>query len=198
MLIVIGGIGSQPALGAWLTAVPSPVKSPEVVLGNESDDSVAEAVYGFMDAVSKTPVRVEKDVSGFIGNRIQMAMTYEAFSLLDQGVASPEAIDRTVKAGFGFRLPLLRIFEKADHAGLDIEYEVEKYLLAELDRGTNPKSTLEDSIEDGELGVKVGRGIYDWGDAIPTELYNQRDRALLSVLDTYREYEMEETPRRGV
>jgi len=119
---------------------------------------MAEAVYGFMDAVGKTPVRVEKDVSGFIGNRIQMAMTYEAFSLLDQGVASPEAIDRTVKAGFGFRLPLLGIFEKADYAGLDIEYEVEKYLLAELDRGTDPKSTPEDSIEDGELGVKSREG----------------------------------------
>lgn len=168
----------------------------EVVLGDQSDDGIAEAVYEFMEATGKTPVRVEKDIPGFIGNRIQIAMAYEAFSLLDQGVASPEAIDKTVKAGFGFRLPFLGIFEKADHSGLDVHYEVERYLLSELDRGISPKRTLEDSVNDEEFGLKTGSGIYDWDGADLAEIYDQRDRALLSMLDIYNERQIGETPRK--
>lgn len=168
----------------------------EVILGEESADEIAEAVYEFLDAVGKTPVRVEKDIPGFIGNRIQTAMAYEAFSLLDRGVATPEAIDRTVKAGFGFRLPLLGIFEKVDHSGLDVQYEVEKYLLPELDRGIEPTRTLEEHVEDGEFGLKSGEGVYDWQGIDPAEVYDRRDRALLSLLDTYREQDMEITPQK--
>lgn len=168
----------------------------EVIFGDKTDEAAAEAVYEFMDATGKTPVRVKKDIPGFIGNRIQIAMAYEAFSLLEQGVATPKAIDRTVKAGFGFRLPLLGIFEKADHSGLDVQYEVEKYLLSELDRGIEPKRTLEEHVDSEEFGLKTEKGIYDWDATDPAEIYEQRDRALLSILDTYRENEMETTPRK--
>ena len=91
-----------------------------------------------LSSAEKTPVVVERDVPGFIGNRIQAAMSYEAFSLLARGVATPEDIDTAVKAGFGFRLPVTGIFEKMDQSGLDIYHEVEKSLMPTLDRGTDP------------------------------------------------------------
>ncbi|AZH25486.1 3-hydroxyacyl-CoA dehydrogenase family protein [Haloplanus aerogenes] len=168
----------------------------EVIRGEETADEVVETTYDFFDEMGKTPVRVEKDIPGFIGNRIQMAMIYEAFSLLDRGVASAEAIDRAVKAGFGFRLPLLGIFEKVDHSGLDVEHEVEEYLLPDLDRGTESKDVLSEAVENGDYGLKTGKGVYDWSDVDPDDIYDQRDEALLAILDLYDSMDMERTPRK--
>lgn len=157
----------------------------EVVHGEHTDDAVAERTYDALDAIGKTPVTVEKDVPGFIGNRIQLAMTYEAYSLLDRGVASAEAIDRAVKAGFGFRLPILGIFEKVDHSGLDVHHDVESYLMPDLDRGTEPNPVVTRLIERGDLGLKTGKGVYDWSDADPEEVFERRDRLLLDQLAVY-------------
>jgi 3-hydroxybutyryl-CoA dehydrogenase len=167
----------------------------EVVRGEETADAVVETAYDFFDDMGKTPVRVEKDIPGFIGNRIQLAMAYEAFSLLDRGVASAEAIDRAVKAGFGFRLPLLGIFEKIDHSGLDVEHEVEDYLLPDLDRGTESKDVLTEAVENGDYGLKTGKGVYDWSDVDSDDVYDQRDEALLAILDLYDSLDMDRTPR---
>lgn len=157
----------------------------EVVRGEHTADAVMDATYDFLESVGKTAVRVEKDIKGFIGNRIQLAMAYEAFSLLDRGVASAEEIDKAVKAGFGFRLPSMGIFEKVDQSGLEVHHEVEKYLMPDLDRGTDPNPVLEELIEKGHTGVRSGRGIYDWGDTDLEEMYERRDDALLSFLETY-------------
>jgi 3-hydroxybutyryl-CoA dehydrogenase len=167
----------------------------EVVRGEETADAVVETAYDFFDDMGKTPVRVEKDIPGFIGNRIQLAMAYEAFSLLDRGVASAEAIDRAVKAGFGFRLPLLGIFEKIDHSGLDVHHEVEDYLLPDLDRGTESKDVLTEAVENGDYGLKTGKGVYDWSDVDSDDVYDQRDEALLAILDLYDSLDMDRTPR---
>jgi len=167
----------------------------EVVRGAETSDAVVEATYEFFERLGKTPVRVEKDIPGFIGNRLQMAMAYEAFSLLDRGVASPEAIDRAIKAGFGFRLPLLGMFEKADHSGLDVHHDVVEYLLPELDRGTAPNRSLAERVEEEAYGLKTGEGVYDWTDADPETVSERRDEALLALRDLYEHFEMGRTPR---
>lgn len=167
----------------------------EVVCGESTDDQVVDTAYALFAEMGKTPVRVDKDIPGFIGNRIQMAMAYEAFSLLERNVASAEAIDRAVKAGFGFRLPLLGIFEKADHSGLEIQRGVEEYLVPNLDRGTESKDVLVEAVENGDYGLKTGTGIYDWSDVNQGSIYDQRDEALLAILDLYDSLGMQDTPR---
>lgn len=170
-------------LGTHWFNPPHIVPLVEVVHGEGTDQEVAAAVYDELDRIGKTPVEVKKDIPGYIGNRIQLAMAYEAFSLLERGVADAEAIDRAVKAGFGFRLPVLGIFEKADHSGLDVHYAVEKCLMSELDCGTEPSSVLAERVEQGELGLKTGRGIYEW-DRPASEVSAERDRQLLDLLVT--------------
>jgi len=157
----------------------------EVVRGEKSSDTAVEVSRTLLEDLGKTAVVVEKDIPGFIGNRIQTAMAYEALSLLENGVASAEDIDKAVKAGFGFRLPILGIFEKIDQSGLDVHHEVESYLMGELDRGAEPTQLVQDLVEDGQKGLKTGKGIYDWSDAEPTDVYRRRDEALLEVLDVY-------------
>lgn len=159
----------------------------ELIPGEHTDPAVIETLYDLFEEMAKTPVALEAEIPGFIGNRIQLAMAYEALSLLEQGVASPEAIDRAVKAGFGFRLPILGIFEKMDHSGLDIHLNVEEYLLPELDRGTEPNDALKDLVAQGRYGLKTGEGIYDWRDIDQDAVFRRRDEGLLSVLDTYRD-----------
>jgi 3-hydroxyacyl-CoA dehydrogenase len=156
----------------------------EVIRGDETADATVDLLYDELDRIGKTPVEVKEDIPGYIGNRIQSAMVYEAFSLLERGVADAEAIDRVVRAGFGFRLPILGIFEKVDHSGLDVHLAVEEYLLPELDRGTEPAQVTTELVEQGKLGLKTGEGVYEW-DRPAEEVYAERDRRLLEVLDVY-------------
>ncbi|MFB6211901.1 MAG: 3-hydroxyacyl-CoA dehydrogenase family protein [Halobacteriales archaeon] len=159
----------------------------ELIPGEDTHSEVIDRLYELFERMEKTPVALEEEIPGFIGNRIQLAMAYEALSLLEQGVASPEAIDRAVKAGFGFRLPILGIFEKMDHSGLDVHLNVEEYLLPDLDRGTEPSEALQELVAEGRYGLKTGAGIYDWTDTDTEAVFRARDEGLLSVLDTYRE-----------
>ncbi|MFB6301219.1 MAG: 3-hydroxyacyl-CoA dehydrogenase family protein [Halobacteriales archaeon] len=161
----------------------------ELIPGDDTDPTVIDRLYELFERMGKTPVALEEEIPGFIGNRIQLAMAYEALSLLDQGVASPEAIDRAVKAGFGFRLPILGIFEKMDHSGLDVHLNVEEYLLPELDRGTEPSDALKDLVAEGRYGLKTNEGIYDWTNVDRETVFRERDERLLDVLDTYRDVE---------
>lgn len=157
----------------------------EVIKGDETDDQLVSELVEFFEAIGKTAVAVEKDIPGYIGNRIQMAMAYEAFSLLEKGVASAQDIDKAVKAGFGFRLPSLGIFEKVDQSGIDIHHAVESYLMADLDRGTNPNPVASRLVEEGHYGSKTGRGVYDWTDTDPESVETQRDEELLRLLEVY-------------
>ena len=172
----------------WFTP-PYVVPLVEVVRGEETTDATVDRTYALLAAVGKTPVVVERDVPGFIGNRIQLAMAYEAFSLLEAEVASAADIDRAVKAGFGFRLPVLGIFEKADHSGLAVHNAIESYLLPELDRGTDPSSIVERLVEEGHDGLSSGREVYDWSELDSADVYEQRDRALLDLLSVYESLE---------
>lgn len=166
----------------------------EVVKGSATRERPAERAYALLEAAGKTPVTVEKDVPGFIGNRIQAAMSYEAFSLLARGVATPEAIDRAVKAGFGFRLPVMGIFEKMDQSGLEVHREVERSLMPDLDRGTDPNPVVTELCERGETGTDVGRGVYDWTGEDLEAVRSARDGALLSLLDVYEDAAERESP----
>lgn len=172
-------------LGTHWFNPPHIVPLVEVVKGERTDDALATAVTAFLDDLGKTAITVEKDVPGFIGNRIQMAMCYEAFSLLDRGIASAEDIDKAVKAGFGFRLPSMGIFEKVDQSGIDVHYAIESYLMPELDRGTEPNPVVSDLVEAGDLGLKTGRGVYDWERTDPDEVVAKRDAKLLEQLEQY-------------
>ncbi|QCS44804.1 3-hydroxyacyl-CoA dehydrogenase family protein [Natrinema versiforme] len=172
-------------LGTHWFNPPHIVPLVEVVKGEETDDDLAAAMTAFLDDIGKTAITVEKDVPGFIGNRIQMAMCYEAFSLLDRGIASAEDIDKAVKAGFGFRLPSMGIFEKVDQSGVDVHHAIESYLMPELDRGTDPNPVVSDLVEQGDFGLKTGEGVYDWTDADPDAVVTDRDAQLLAQLEQY-------------
>ncbi|MFC5134684.1 MULTISPECIES: 3-hydroxyacyl-CoA dehydrogenase family protein [Haloferacaceae] len=183
-------------LGTHWFHPPHIVPVVEIVRGEATADGPVRAVETLLEDAGKTPVVVEKDVPGFIGNRIQSAMAREAWALLEEGVASAEDIDKAVKGTFGFRLPALGVFEKGDHSGLDVHAKVLDELLGEINRDTSPSAALTDLVDDGRYGVKTGQGVYDWSDVDVPAATEDRDRQLLSLLSVYEERERP-APRTG-
>lgn len=181
-------------LGTHWFHPPHIVPVVEIVRGEHTADWPVSVVDDLLERVGKTPVVVEKEVPGFIGNRIQSAMAHEAWSLLSDGVASAEDIDTAVKGTFGFRLPALGVFEKGDHSGLDIHAKVLDQLLGEIDRGTTPSESLRRLVDEGRYGVKTEKGVYDWTDVDLERATEERDRQLLSLLDVYRQRERPAPP----
>lgn len=176
-------------LGTHWFNPPYVVPLVEVIYGEQTADEPVDLVYDLLEEIGKTPIVVNEDIPGFVANRIQLAMDYEAWSLLDRGIASAEDIDRAIKAGFGLRVPALGTFKKSDFAGLDVIHDIQSYMTEDLDRGTEPSESLVDLVEDGHLGVKSGGGVFDWSDRDREEVLDERDQQLLALVELYEEME---------
>jgi 3-hydroxybutyryl-CoA dehydrogenase len=159
----------------------------EIVRGERTSDEAVSAAWSLVEAAGKEPVLVRREVPGFLGNRLQHALQREALYLVEQGIASPEDVDRVVKYGFGLRYALMGPLERADLGGLDVTYAVQQTVLSDLDSRTTPSELLKQRVQAGELGVKTGRGFYEWTPEKKETLLGRRDLALLSILQLARE-----------
>ena len=153
----------------------------EVIKSQFTTDEVFHIVIELLEGVGKKPVRVLKDIPGFLGNRLQHALWREAISLVENGMADPEDIDRVVKYGFGLRLPFVGPLETADLAGLDLVYGVHKYLFSHLENRSTPSPLLKTLVDQKATGVKAKKGFYNWTDERIKQIIQQRDKALLKM-----------------
>jgi 3-hydroxybutyryl-CoA dehydrogenase len=169
-------------LGTHFWNPPHILPCVEVIKSPYTADSVFDRVVSLMADLGKEPIRVLKDVPGFVGNRMQHALQREAMDLVDQGIASPEDVDRVVKFGFGLRLALMGPLERADLGGLDITYQVQKYLLPFLCNETQPSPLLTREVAAGHLGAKTGQGYFPWPEEKKEKAVRERDRLLLKLL----------------
>jgi len=169
-------------LGTHFWNPPHIVPCVEVIKADQTAEDVYEAVYRLMRQVGKVPVRVLKDVPGFLGNRMQHALWREAIKLVENGIASAEDVDNVVKNAFGLRLAFLGPLETADLAGLDLTREIHEDLLPHLDRSTTPSALLKAKLERGEAGVKAGQGFHPWPPEKLKRVVERRDSVLLRIL----------------
>ena len=168
-------------VGAHFWNPPHTVPCVEVIKSEYTSDEAFQTILDLMKRVGKEPVRVLKDVPGFLGNRLQLALFREALFLFQQGIASPEDIDRVVKYSFGSRFPFIGAFETMDLAGHDLGHEVQNYLFPELCSDLKPLNILKRMVEDGLLGVKTGKGFYEWSDEKIRDTIRRRDLGLLTL-----------------
>ncbi|QJR15330.1 3-hydroxyacyl-CoA dehydrogenase NAD-binding domain-containing protein [Usitatibacter palustris] len=134
----------------------------EVVLGPDTDAALIEPHCAYLRSLGKRPVVVKKDLPGFIANRLQHALCREAYSLLEQGVASAEDIDAAVRFSFGFRYLAVGPILQRDHAGLDVHCSAAATMYPTLADNKEPAKVLRDLVAAGHLGIKTGRGFYEW------------------------------------
>src|SRR5690606_38676133 len=114
----------------------------EVVLGSATDRVAADALSTFMKRCGSVPILVRKDVPGFIGNRLQHALGREAFSLIQEGIATPEDIDAAVRFGFGFRYLAAGPVMQKEHAGLDVHAAAAATIYPSLSNAAVPPAVL--------------------------------------------------------
>ncbi|MDU2489845.1 MAG: 3-hydroxyacyl-CoA dehydrogenase family protein [Clostridium celatum] len=134
----------------------------EVVKSDYTSDEVFDTTYNLLKKVNKKPVKVNKDVPGFLANRLQHALWREAISIVENGIADAATVDEAVKYGFGLRLPYLGPMENADMVGLDLTYSIHDYILKHLECSKEPSKILREKFERGELGFKTGLGFRRW------------------------------------
>ncbi len=159
------------ALGTHWWNPPHMIPLVEVVKTEWTDPDVVEAVRALLAESGKTPVIVEKDVPGFIGNRLQHALWREAISLVENGICTAEAVDDVVKASFGRRLAVLGPLENADLVGIELTQDIHDQVLFDLDRSTKPSQYLQKLRDAGRTGMAAGAGFRNWeeGDLAATK-----------------------------
>ena len=139
------------------------MKTVEVVKGDTTSEDVMSVCESFCQALGKIPVRVRKDVPGFIINRVQAPGNVLANAILDAGLVTPESLDALMRrAG----MPMGPC-ELMDYTGLDINLNASKYFAETLHPDFSPGRTLSEKVAAGELGKKSGKGFFLWADGRP-------------------------------
>jgi 3-hydroxybutyryl-CoA dehydrogenase len=137
----------------------------EVILGANSAPVHGDTLAAFMRACGMVPVLVKRDLPGFLANRLQHALAREAFSMIDQGVATAEDVDNAVRFGFGFRFLAAGPVLQRDHAGIEVHTAAAATMYPSLSAATVPAKVLLDKVAAGKLGMKTGEGFYRWTQA---------------------------------
>jgi 3-hydroxybutyryl-CoA dehydrogenase len=169
-------------LGTHFWNPPYLIPLVEVVRGEETVDWAVDATYDLLREIGKHPVRVDKDVPGFVGNRLQHALWREAISIVEHGIADAATVDECIRYGFGMRLPVLGPLENADMVGTDLTLAIHEYILKYLDRSPEPSPYLKKKVEQGDLGFKTGRGFQVWSEEKIQKSRKGLQEYLLSVL----------------
>ena len=114
-----------------------------------------------LKSLGKQPILVEREVPGFVASRLQMALLREALWLVENKVASAEDVDLAISTGLGRRWASAGVLQVLELAGWDLISEVASDVLPHLSTADTP-DLLTEMVECGDIGVKSGKGFYEW------------------------------------
>ncbi|WP_322054422.1 3-hydroxyacyl-CoA dehydrogenase family protein [Paraburkholderia bannensis] len=137
----------------------------EVVPGSATAPDVTARTEALMSAIGMEPVVLAKAIAGFVGNRLQFAVLREALNIVRSGAASPEVVDRVMKASLGRRWSIVGPLESADMGGLDTFVDISSHLMPELAKDEDVIDLLREQVDAGRVGVRSGAGFYEWDEA---------------------------------
>ena len=155
--------------------------------GNMSEEDFNEVRELFVKC-EKAPVKVLKDVTGMVANRLLHAQAREAFYLIDQGIAEPEDVDRALMFGPCFRNATTGMLECADMGGLDVWYAAEGNFFPDLANTDKPSESMRKLVEEGNYGYKTGKGFYDYPEEKKLKVMEEFNRRLIIQLKACRKY----------
>jgi len=134
----------------------------EIICGKNTDIQYAEKIYTLAEGWGKEPSLIKKDIRGFITNRIMYAMMREAFYLVENGYASIEDVDRSVRNDMGCWLTLAGPFRFMDLTGIPAYLTVMQDLFPELDNSATAPKLIENLVKAGAKGVSNAQGFYEY------------------------------------
>ena len=154
----------------------------EVIKGEKTSEDTIESLLALLRRAGKRPVVVRKDTPGQLGNRLLHALIREAYWVVQEGIASPQDVDTAIKYGLGRRFPVYSLLEHLDIIGLDMVLAIQSYMCQALCNETEPARVLREKVAAGELGLKTGRGFFDWQQRNAKALLKRRDSFLIELL----------------
>lgn len=134
----------------------------EVVKNKYTSDQTAKLAFDILESTGRKVIIMERGAPGFVANRLQHALLREAIYIVEQGLATPSDIDKALMYSFVPRYTSVGLFEHQDAAGLDLVKNIEDYLLPTLSNATSTPDYINKLVSEGNLGMKTGKGIYDW------------------------------------
>jgi 3-hydroxybutyryl-CoA dehydrogenase len=154
----------------------------EVIQGADTNPTAVQGMITLLASLGKTPVHVQKDTPGFIGNRLQHAMWREAMALVQEGICDVEAVDVVARNTLGLRLSAIGPIENADYVGLDLTLSIHEYVFPALSTAQEPLEVLQDAVRHGRLGAKTGSGLLCWSEGRREETKRRIDERLKVLL----------------
>jgi len=134
----------------------------EVVRGEMTDADTCDRLADIMASLGHKPIRVARDVPGFLANRIQHALMREAWAVIDEGLASPDDVDMAVRYAFGFRYISAGPILQKELAGLDPHLMAARTIYPTLCNDDQPSALLSRLVSENKLGAKTGQGLREW------------------------------------
>jgi 3-hydroxybutyryl-CoA dehydrogenase len=154
----------------------------EVIPVADMDGSVVRRTVAALAQTGKESLVLKRPVVGFLVNRLQHAILHEAYSLIEQGIVSAEDVDRVAQRLLGPRMCISGLIRQKDISGLDTHALAQQAIVPHLWHGAEPSRFLQDMYERGDLGLKTGRGFYDWSGKDPAEVRKKAAEGLARLL----------------
>ncbi len=162
----------------------------EIVRSEQTSDEAVDTVYQVLLKVGKSPVLVQKEVPGFIANRLLAALLREALCMVQRGIASPEDIDTVLKMGHSRRWVVAGIFEMVEiAAGWDLALAAYPHVLPDLDSSQDILKLVQEMVDKGHLGAKSGKGFFDWTPESAEASRRKLARAFIEIEKWYQQGE---------
>lgn len=134
----------------------------EVVRADRTEDAAMAVAVAAVKRAGREPIVLERAVNGYLINRLQHSILHEAYHLLESGIATAETIDKVAKLLLGPRLCITGLLEQKDLAGLEMHAQAQRSIVPTLSHTNVPSAYLQDMVARGDVGVRSGKGFYDW------------------------------------
>ncbi|MCS3405887.1 3-hydroxyacyl-CoA dehydrogenase family protein [Serratia sp. AKBS12] len=154
----------------------------EIVPGSATDQRHLQALQTLLSDMALEAVLLERAAPGFVGNRLQFALLREALHIVQSGIASPQVVDRVMRASLGRRYAMVGPLEAADMTGLDTVCDIAQHLLPTLASGSEMMELVRQRLADGNTGLRSGSGFYTWDDGRKERIQRRRAHQLRFAL----------------
>jgi 3-hydroxyacyl-CoA dehydrogenase len=162
-------------------APPHVIPLVEVVKSEQAPQEMADVAVELLNKCGKTAVLMKKFIRGYIANRLQQCLNQEIFYLIDNGYCDAQAIDLACQASFVPRACVLGIMKRIDFGGVDMTYNNFKNRSYAAPQWDHIPQILQDKIDAGDLGIKTGKGFYDFTGKDIEAVKAKRDKYLFEV-----------------
>jgi len=154
----------------------------EVVRGEHTEDAALALAVAAVKQARREPIVLQRAVNGYLINRLQHSILHEAYHLLESGIATAEMIDGVAKHLLGPRMCITGLIEQKDLAGLEMHAQAQRSIVPTLSHTGVPNPLLQGMVARGDVGVRSGRGFYDWHGRDTTAIQRRASERLQRLL----------------